>query len=86
MGDYFSGEEYIMLNNEKFPLSSLHFCNLFRNQISRPQRGGHLRNTKKVNLMLLCVRYISLLFTDWNSASMPFKIIFLAIMISIKAD
>ena len=83
MGDYFS-EEYIMLNNEKFPLSSLHFCNLFCNQISRPQRGGHLRNTKKVDLMLLCVRYISLLFTYWNSASMPFKSIFLAI--SIKAD
>ena len=26
MGDYFSAEEYIMLENENFPLSLLHFC------------------------------------------------------------
>ena len=28
MGDYFSAEEHIMLDNENFPLSLLHFCNL----------------------------------------------------------
>ena len=28
MGDYFSAEGYIMLGNESFPLSLLHFCNL----------------------------------------------------------
>ena len=28
MGDYFSAEGYIMLDNENFPLSLLHFCNL----------------------------------------------------------
>ena len=27
MGDYFSAEGYIMLDNENFPLSLLHFCN-----------------------------------------------------------
>ena len=84
MGDYFSAEGYITLDNENLPLPLLHFCNLFCDQIPHPQRGGHLRNTKKVDQMLLCVRYISLLFTDWNSASMPFKSIFLAT--SIKAD
>ena len=56
----------------------------FQLEISHPQRGGHLRNTKKVDQMFLCVRYISLLFTDWNSASMPFKSILLAT--SMKAD
>ena len=53
MGDYFSVEGYIMPDNENFPLSLLHFCNLFCNQISHPQRGGYLRNTKKVDQMLL---------------------------------
>ena len=71
MGDYFSAEGYVMLNNENFPLSLLHFRNLICNQISHSQRGGQLRNIKKADQMLLCVRYISLLFTDWNSASMP---------------
>ena len=47
-------------------------------------RGGHLRNTKKVDQILLCIRYISLLFIDWNSASVPFKSIFFAT--SIKAN
>ena len=42
-----------MLDNENFPLSLLHFCNLFCNQISHPQRGGYLQNTKKVDQMLL---------------------------------
>ena len=28
MGDYFSAEGHIMLDNENFPLSLLHFCNL----------------------------------------------------------
>ena len=28
MGDYFSAEGHIMLDNEKFPLSLIHFCNL----------------------------------------------------------
>ena len=58
--------------------------NLFCSQIFHPQRGGHLRNSKKVDQMLLCFRYISLLFNDWNSASMPLKSIFLAT--SVKAD
>ena len=35
----------------------------FQLEISHPQRGGHLRNTKKVDQMLLCVRYIS--FADY---------------------
>ena len=28
MGDYFSAEGYIMLDDENFPLSLLHFCSL----------------------------------------------------------
>ena len=60
------------------------FAIFFCNQISHPQRGGHLRNSKKVDQMLLCVRYISLLFTDWNSAWMPLKSI--TLVTSIKAD
>ena len=81
LGDYFSAEGYIMLDNENFPLSLLHFCNLSfqKFEISHPHA-----KYKKVDQILLCVRYISLLFTDWNSASMPFKSIFLATSISWK--
>ena len=84
MGDYFSVEGYIMLDNENFPLSLLHFCNLFCNQISHPNEVAICEIPRKLIKCFFCVRYIFLLFTDWNSASMSFKSIFLAT--SIKVD
>ena len=46
MGDYFSAEGYIMLDNENFPLSLLHFCNL------------HFKNLSLSTRLCICARPI----------------------------
>ena len=45
----------------------------FNSKFPYPNEVCHSRKTKEVDHILLCCCYISLVWTDWNSASMPFK-------------